>query len=168
MILGMSIQVFTLLHVIISLIGIGSGLIAIFGLVRAKLLSRWTAIFLITTVLTSLTGFMFPFNGPTPGFVLGILSMIDLAIAGNALYGRKLFGVWRGTYVISACIALYFNVFVLFAQLFAKVPPLKAFAPTPSSPAFGATQLLLFVAFTVLTVVAFREFRVRAAVTAMS
>jgi hypothetical protein len=168
MILGMSIQAFTLLHVIISLIGIGSGLIAIFGLVGAKLLSRWTAIFLITTVLTSVTGFMFPFNGPTPGFVLGLLSMIVLAIAGIALYGRKLLGAWRGTYVISACIALYFNVFVLFAQLFQKVPALKTIAPTPSSPAFGATQLVVLLAFTVLTIVAYRGFRVRAVVSAMS
>jgi hypothetical protein len=168
MILGMSIQAFTLLHVIISLIGIGSGLIAIFGLVGAKLLSRWTAIFLITTVLTSVTGFMFPFNGPTPGFVLGLLSMIVLAIAGIALYGRKLLGAWRGTYVISACIALYFNVFVLFAQLFQKVPALKTIAPTPSSPAFGATQLVVLLAFTVLTIVAYRGFRVRAVVSVMS
>jgi hypothetical protein len=100
--------------------------------------------------------------------VLGLLSMIVLAIAGIALYGRKLLGAWRGTYVISACIALYFNVFVLFAQLFQKVPALKTIAPTPSSPAFGATQLVVLLAFTVLTIVAYRGFRVRAVVSAMS
>jgi hypothetical protein len=159
MILGMSIQVFTLLHVIISLVGIGTGLIAVFGLIGGKLLPRWTAIFLFTTVLTSVTGFMFPFNGVTPGIVLGVLSMIVLLPALIAFYGKRLAGVWRGTYVITACLALYFNVFVLFAQLFAKVPALKAIAPTPSSPAFGATQLVVLVAFTWLTIVSFRKFR---------
>lgn len=168
MILGMSTQVFTLLHVIISLVGIGTGLIAIFGLAGARLLARLTALFLITTVLTSATGFMFPFNGPTPGIVLGVLSMIVLALAMMALYIRKLSGAWRGVYVITACLALYFNVFVLFAQLFAKVPALKAIAPTPASPAFGATQLVVLIAFTVLTAVAFRGFRVRAVVPSMS
>ena len=168
MILGMSIQTFTLLHVIISLVGIGTGLIAVFGLAGAKLLYRWTAVFLITTVLTSVTGFMFPFNGPTPGIVLGILSLIVLALACTALYAGKLSGAWRGAYVITACLALYFNVFVLFAQLFAKVPALKALAPTPASPVFGATQIVVLLAFTVLTIVAYRGFRVRAVVTSLS
>ena len=158
MILGMSIQAFTILHVIVSLAGIATGLVAIFALAANKL-SGLTGFFLSTTVLTSITGFLFPFHGVTPGIVLGILSMIVLLLAGFALYGGKLAGGWRGTYVISASLALYFNVFVLFAQLFAKVPALKAIAPTQSSPAFGATQLAVLVAFTVLAIRSFRGFR---------
>jgi hypothetical protein len=159
MILGLSTTAFTLLHVIISLIGISTGFIAIFGLTGAKLLSRWTALFLITTVLTSVTGFLFPFSGVTPGIVLGVLSMIVLLLAIVALYGQKLSGAWRGTYVITACLALYFNVFVLFAQSFAKVPALKAIAPTQSSPAFGVTQLIVLAVFVALTIRAFKGFR---------
>lgn len=159
MILGMSTAVFTLLHVILSLAGIGAGLIAILGLAGNKLLPGWTRIFLIATVLTSVTGFMFPFHGVTPGIVLGVLSTIVLLIAFIALYAGRLTGAWRGTYVVTAALALYFNVFVLFAQLFAKVAALKAIAPTQSSPAFGATQLVVMVFFVGLTVVSFRRFR---------
>lgn len=159
MILGMSTQVFTFLHVILSLAGIGAGLVAILGLVGNKLSPGMTRFFLITTALTSITGFLFPFQGVTPGIVLGILSMIVLLLAVIALYGGKLSGVWRGTYVISAALALYFNVFVLFAQLFAKVPVLKAIAPTQSSPAFGVTQLVVMAVFVVLTIRAFKRFR---------
>jgi len=159
MIFGLSTATFTLLHVIISLVAIGSGLIALLGLLGGKLLPRWTALFLTTTVLTSATGFMFPNKTITPGIVVGILSMIVLLLAIVALYGRKLAGGWRGTYVISACVALYFNVFVLFAQLFAKVPALKAIAPTQSAPAFGITQLIVMLTFVVLTIRAFKKLR---------
>ncbi len=159
MILGLSISAFTLLHVIISLVGIGAGFVAVFGLMGGKLPRGWTALFLVTTVLTSVTGFLFPIHGVTPGIVLGILSLIALLLAIIALYGRGLAGAWRGTYVITASLSLYFNVFVLFAQLFAKVPALKAIAPTPASPAFGATQLVVMVLFIVLTVRAFKQFR---------
>jgi hypothetical protein len=159
MILGMSTAVFTLLHVALSLIGIAAGLVAILALMGGRLLRLITPLFLITTVLTSLTGFLFPNKTITPGIALGILSMIALVLAIVALYGRKLAGAWRGTYVIAACFALYFNVFVLFAQLFAKVPALKAIAPTMSSPAFGITQLVVLVIFVVLTIRAFKGFR---------
>jgi hypothetical protein len=159
MILGMSTQAFTIFHVILSLAGIGSGFIAILSLAGNKLLSRWTAFFLITTALTSITGFLFPFHGVTPGIILGILSMIVLLLAVVALYGGKLASPWRGTYVISASLAQWFNVFVLFAQLFAKVPALKAIAPTQASPAFGITQLVVLVIFVVLTIRAFKGFR---------
>ncbi|HEY1160012.1 MAG TPA: hypothetical protein VGE83_05245 [Terracidiphilus sp.] len=155
----MSTATFTLLHVILSLVGIGAGLIAIFGLIVNRLLPRWTALFLVTTVLTSLTGFLFPNKTVTPGIVIGILSMIVLILAAVALYGRGLAGAWRGTYVITASLALYFNVFVLFAQLFAKVPALKAIAPTQASPAFGITQLIVMAIFIVLTTLAFKRFR---------
>jgi hypothetical protein len=159
MILGMSLPAFTLLHVIISLLGIGTGLIVVFGMIGSRLLSSLNAIFLVTTVLTSVTGFLFPFKGVTPGIILGVLSLIVLLPAIIALYGKHLAGGWRGTYVITACAALYFNVFVLFAQLFAKVPALKAIAPTQSSPAFGVTQLVVLVIFIVLTIRAFKGFR---------
>ena len=158
MILGMSTQVFTLLHVIISLAAIAAGLIAILALAANKL-SALTGFFLITTALTSITGFLFPFHGITPGIILGILSMIVLLLAAIALYGRKLSGGWRGVYIVSAILALWFNVFVLFAQLFAKVPALKAIAPTQSSPAFGATQLVVLLAFIVLTIRSLKGFR---------
>jgi hypothetical protein len=159
MILGMSTEAFTLLHVALSLIGIAAGLVAILGLTGGRLLRIITPLFLITTVLTSLTGFLFPNKTITPGIALGILSMIALVPAIVALYVRKLAGAWRGTYVIAASIALYFNVFVLFAQLFAKVPALKAVAPTMSSPAFGITQFTVLVIFVVLTIRAFKGFR---------
>jgi hypothetical protein len=158
MILGMSLSVFTTVHVALSLIGIGAGLIAIVGLTGGKLLQAVTALFLATTVLTNLTGFLFPFSGFTPGIILGILSMIVLILAIVAIYAKKLEGAWRGTYVISASLALYFNVFVLFAQLFAKVPALKALAPTQASHAFGATQLVVLLVFIVLTTLAFKRF----------
>lgn len=159
MILGMSTHAFTLFHVILSLAGIGSGFIAILSLVRNRLLPGWTAFFLITTALTSITGFLFPFHGVTPGIVLGILSMIVLLLAVIALYVGKLGGAWRGIYVGTAVLALYFNVFVLFAQLFAKVPLLKAMAPTQSSRAFGVTQLVVLAAFIVLTIKSIKGFR---------
>ena len=159
MILGMSTSAFTLLHVILSLAGIGAGLVAILSLAGNKLSPGWTGFFLLTTALTSITGFLFPFHGVTPGIVLGVLSMIVLLLATAALYGGKLSGGWRGTFVVSAILALYFNVFVLFAQLFAKVPALKAIAPTPSSPAFGITQLVVLAAFIVIAVKSFRGFR---------
>ena len=159
MILGMSTSAFTLLHVILSLAGIGAGFVAISSLAANKLSRGWTGFFLATTALTSITGFLFPFHGVTPGIVLGVLSMIVLLLAAAALYGGKLGGSWRGTYVVSAVLALYFNVFVLFAQLFDKVPALKAIAPTQSSPAFGITQLIVLAAFVVLAIKSFRGFR---------
>ncbi|MGB7266960.1 MAG: hypothetical protein WBC92_15705, partial [Terracidiphilus sp.] len=115
------------------------------------------------TTLTSVTGFLFPFHGVTPAITLGVLSLIVLLLATVALYAGNLAGGWRGTFVISALLALYFNVFVLFAQLFAKVPALKAIAPTQSSPAFGITQLIVLVVFVVLTIRVFKRFHGNAA-----
>jgi hypothetical protein len=146
------------LHVILSLAGITAGLIAVPELAANKL-SRLTGFFLSTTALTSLTGFLFPFHGVTPGIILGILSMFVLLLAVIALYAGKLRGGWRGVYAIGATIALWFNVFVLFAQLFAKVPALKAIAPTQSSPAFGATQLVVLMLFIVLAIRSVKGFR---------
>jgi hypothetical protein len=159
MILGMSLSAFTQFHVILSLIGIAAGLVALFGLIANRLLSAVTALFLITTVLTNVTALLFPFKGVTPGIILGVLSLIVLVVAIGALYVGKLAGAWRGAYVISASIALWFNVFVLFAQSFAKIPALHDLAPTQSSPAFGITQLIVLVVFIILTWSAFKRFR---------
>jgi hypothetical protein len=159
MILGMSIATFTTLHVIISLIGIGTGFIVLFGLFNGKLLSPWNGVFLVTTILTSLTGFAFPNTKVTPGIILGVLSMIVLVIALVALYIFHLKGGWRRTYAITAMIALYFNVFVLIAQTFEHVPVFHALAPTGTETPFKVAQLLLLVLFAVLISAAARKFR---------
>jgi hypothetical protein len=150
---------YTTVHVIISLIGIASGFIVLFGLLRGTLFTRWNSLFLITTVLTSVTGFGFPNTKVTPGIILGILSLIALAIAIFALYARHLNGVWRRTYTITAMIALYFNVFVLVAQLFEKVPAIHALAPTQTEAPFKIAQLLLLILFIAFITAAARKFR---------
>lgn len=159
MVLGMSLQTYTAVHVIISLIGIGSGLIVLAGLIANKRFDSWTAIFLSTTVLTSVTGFFFPFKEVTPGIVLGVLSMITLAVAIVARYGRKLAGAWRRTYVISAVVSLYFNVFVLVVQSFEKVPALHALAPTGKEAPFVIVQFSLLAAFVLAGRRAVKRFR---------
>jgi hypothetical protein len=158
MILGLSLAQFTFLHVFLSLVGLGAGLFVLFGLLNSRRLSILTSLFLITTAATSLTGFLFPFKGVTPGITLGILSMIALILAIVALYVKGLAGAWRGTYVISACLAYYFNFFVLIAQSFAKVPALHSIAPTQASPGFGITQLAVLIIFILLTIRAFKKF----------
>jgi hypothetical protein len=157
MLLGMT--AFTLFHVALSLVGILSGFIVVFGLLTGKRLDGWTALFLVTTVLTSVTGFLFPFHKLLPSHILGVLSLIALAVAIFARYGRELAGGWRRGYVISSVIALYFNVFVLVAQLFMKVPALKAMAPTQSEPPFKVAQLIVLVVFVALTIGAAKNFR---------
>jgi hypothetical protein len=150
MFFGMSLATYTTVHVIISLIGIVSGLIVLGGLLNGRLLTPWNGLFLITTVLISVTGFGFPNTKVTPGIILGVLSLIVLAIAIFALYGRHLQGSWRRTYVITAMIALYFNVFVLVAQLFEHVPAIHSLAPTQTEAPFKIAQLLLLVVFAVM------------------
>jgi hypothetical protein len=159
MVLGMSLATYTTVHVIISLIGIASGFLVLFGLLRGTLLTRWNSLFLITTVLTSVTGFGFPNTKVTPGIVVGILSLIALAIATFALYAHHLNGVWRRTYVITAMLALYFNVFVLVVQLFEKVPAIHALAPTQTEAPFKIAQLLLLILFITFITAAARKFR---------
>jgi hypothetical protein len=154
-----SLSPFTKLHVVISLIGIGSGLVVMCGLLVGQKLNRWTALFLISTALTSVTGFFFPFHGVTPAIVVGIISLIVLAVAILARYARHLAGSWRWIYVVTATIALYLNVFVLVVQLFQKVPALKALAPTQSEPPFAVTQLVVLVLFVLLTIIAAIKFR---------
>jgi hypothetical protein len=160
MLLGLSLSTFTLLHVIISLAGIGSGFIVVYGLLNDKPLNGWTAIFLTTTVLTSITGFMFPFEGFKPSYVFGGISLLVLAIAIWARYGKHLLGVWRGTYVITAAIALYLNCFVAVFQAFLKIPALHALAPTGSEPPFLVAQLVVLAIFVWLTWRAVKRFHV--------
>ena len=164
MVFGMSLATYTLIHVIISLIGIGSGLIVLFGMFGSKRLDGMTALFLATTVLTSLTGFGFPFEHVTPGIILGILSLIVLAIAIPARYSFRMAGKWRAIYVVTAVIALYFNCFVLIAQSFLKVPALHALAPKGNEPPFAIAQGILLVLFIVAGVKAVKRFRPDAAI----
>ena len=151
---------FTLFHVVISLIGIASGLIVLlFGLLASRRLPGWTALFLLTTAATSITGFFFPFHGFTPAIALGVLSLVILAAAIAALYAFRLAGAWRWIYVVSAVAALYLNVFVLVVQSFQKVPALHALAPTQKEPPFAVTQGVVLLLFVVLGVLAVRRFR---------
>ena len=159
MIAGLSIENFTILHVAISLIGIVSGLIVLFGMLGARRLAGWTALFLATTVLTSVTGFMFPINGLTPAIVVGVISIVILAIALMALYVKHLSGAWRWIYVVTALTALYFNVFVLIVQSFQKVPRLQVLAPTQSEPPFLIAQGATLIVFLSLGTLAARRFR---------
>jgi phosphoglycerol transferase MdoB-like AlkP superfamily enzyme len=154
----MSLSTFTTLHVIISLIGIGTGFIVLFGLINGRLLTPWNVVFLVTTILTSLTGFAFPNDKVTPGIILGVLSMIVLAIALAALYVFHLRAGWRRTYAITAMIALYFNVFVLIAQTFEHVPTFHALAPTGTETPFKVAQTLLLILFIVLITTAAKKF----------
>lgn len=150
---------YTILHVLISLVGIASGLIVMFGLLAGRRLDGWTAIFLLTTVLTSVTGFGFPVHEFLPSHAVGILSLVVLAVTIPARYTFRLAGSWRWVYVIGAMVALYFNVFVLIVQLFLKVPALKALAPTQSEPPFALAQGAVLVLFVILTVAAVLKFR---------
>jgi hypothetical protein len=150
---------YTAVHVIISVIGIGSGLIVAAGLLSSKRLDQLTQVFLSTTALTSITGFGFPVAHLLPSHFVGALSLVVLAIALVARYGRRMAGAWRWIYVVTAMIALYFNVFVLVIQLFQKVPALKALAPTQSEPPFAAVQLVVLAAFVTLTVMAAIRFK---------
>lgn len=152
-------KTFTLIHVVISLIAIFSGFIVLYGLLKSKKLDDWTAIFLATTALTSITGFLFPFHGITPAIVVGIIFIVILAMAIFARYGRKLAGVWRKTYVITAVLALYLNFFVFVAQSFEKIPTLKNISPTQNDPPFKITQLVVLIAFIALGTLATIRFR---------
>jgi len=158
MILGMSTSTFTLLHVVISLIGIFAGLIVLFGMFSAKRLNSWTALFLVTTVLTSVTGFFFHSTSFGPPHALGILSLVVLAVAIPALYVYRLAGSWRWIYVAGAVVALYFNVFVGVVQAFQKLSFLQPLAPTQSEPPFLIAQAVVLVIFVVLGIVAVRSF----------
>jgi hypothetical protein len=152
------VSTFTIVHVLISLIGIASGFVVLFGMLTSKRLNGWTATFLLMTVLTSVTGFFFPFHKITPGIILGVISLVLLAIAIPARYAFHMNGPWRKTYVITAMIAQYLNVFVLVAQAFEKVPALKPLAPTQSEPPFLISQVVVMVIFIGLIIAAAIKF----------
>jgi hypothetical protein len=154
MTLGLSISTFTPLHVIISLVGIASGLVVLAGMYRSQRLSGWTALFLLTTVLTSVTGFIFPGTALTPARIFGIISLVVLAPTLLALYAFGMRGLWRWIYVGAAVIALYLNAFVAVVQSFLKIPFLHPLAPTESEPPFLVSEGVLFVIFVVLGPVA--------------
>ena len=161
MVLGMSLSAFTTLHVVISLIAIVAGIIVMSGMLGSNPMPGLTAIFLLFTILTSVTGFLFPFNGVTPGDVVGALSLVLLAIACIALYGMKLSGGSRWIYVVTALISLYLNVFVLVIQSFLKIPALTALAPgsPPTGPIFAVVQGIVLVFFVLMIIGAVRRFR---------
>jgi hypothetical protein len=161
MILGMSLATFTLVHVIISLIGIVSGILVLFGLLGSSRMPGMTAIFLLTTILTNATGFLFPFEGFKPSYVIAALSLVLLAIACIALYAMKLRGASRWIYVLTAMLSLYLNVFVLVIQSFLKVPFLHALAPSvpPSEPPFAVVQGLVLLFFVLVIIGGIRRFR---------
>jgi hypothetical protein len=154
----MSLSAFTTLHVVLSLIGIVAGVVVLFGMLGARRLSVLTAIFLLTTVLTSVTGFLFPFHKLLPSHVFGIISLIVLGLALVALYGFGLNGSWRWIYVIGAVIALYLNVFVGIVQAFQKLAPLQPLAPTQSEAPFLIAQLAALGLFLLLGFLAVRRF----------
>jgi hypothetical protein len=139
--------VFTLVHVVLSVLGILSGLVVVGGFMAGQRFDRWIAVFLVTTVLTSATGFGFPFTQLLPSHMVGLLSLLVLPFAFAALYGKHLEGRWREVFVGVSVLALYLNVFVLLAQLLQKIPVLAALAPTPNTPAFAITQLLFLAIF---------------------
>jgi hypothetical protein len=155
----MSLEIFTLVHVVLSLIGIASGLVALFGMLAGKWLEGWTALFLVTTILTSVTGFFFPVAGFMPSHAVGIISLVFLAAALAARYAFRLAGRWRVIYVVSATAALYLNVFVAVVQAFQKVAALKSLAPTQSEPPFLIAQFAVLGIFIVLGVLATWAFR---------
>ncbi len=159
MTMSRALAAFTLFHVAISLAAIVAGFVFVYGLLSNRLSSRWTAIFLWTTVATSVTGFMFPVHHFMPSHGVGILSLLVLAGAIFAFYSRHLAGAWRRIFVVTAVISFYLNFFVLIVQLFLKAPALKAIAPTQTEPPFKLTQLVALAIFVVFGVVATIRFR---------
>jgi len=163
MIFGMSVYAYTLLHTVISLIGIATGLVVLYRLLTGQGLDIWNTIFLVSTVLTSVTGFGFPFTQLLPSHTVGIISLIVLAAALVALYVFHLGGIWRPVYLGCAIFALYLNCFVGVVQAFMKIPALKALAPTQTEGPFLAAQFILIVLFIVAGVLAAIRFQPRPA-----
>jgi len=145
-------------HVLLRLAGIASGLVVLFAMIQGRLLNGWTAFFLATTVLTSVTGFLLPSMGFDPAERVGVISLVALAVAIGALYGFRLRGAWRWVYVGTAAFALYLNCFVGVVQAFQKIPALHALAPKGSEPPFVVAQLLLLGLFVILGILALRRF----------
>ena len=155
----MILQIYTIIHTLISLVAILTGFVVLFGLFTGNRIDGWTKWFLISAVATTVTGFFFPFHGITPAIKLGIISSVVLVITIYARYAKHLAGAWRWIYVVGASVTLYFNVFVGIVQSFEKIPALKAMAPTQSEPPFKLTQLVVLALFVILTLVAVIRFR---------
>jgi hypothetical protein len=158
MILGLSLTQFTFLHVFLSLVAIATGIFLVYGFLTSLRLRILTSLFFVTTALTSITGFLYPFKGVTPGIILGVLSLIVLLLAYVALYVKKLAGGWRATYVVSVMLAFWFNFFVLVAQAVQKVPAIHSFIPSQAAPGFMIAQGAVFLVFLLLTVRAVKKF----------
>jgi hypothetical protein len=157
--MGFGLTVLTFVHVVLSLVGIASGFVVVYEFLTAKQRDLWTAIFLSTTVLTSVTGFFFPVEQFLPSHAVGIVSLLVLGVAIAARYRFHLSRAWRPTYVVASVIALYLNVVVLVIQLFRKVPALQVKAPTQSEPPFLATQIAVLALFVVIAIAAVSRFR---------
>ena len=159
MILGMSVEAFTTLHAIISLVAIAAGLVVLVAMAGNRHLGAMTGVFLLTTILTSVTGFFFPLKAIGPPHIFGVISLVALAVSLFALYARKLAGVWRPAYIVTALLSLYLNCVVLVVQVFQKIPFLNAFAPTGSEPAFMAAQGVTLLVIGYLGFLAVRRYR---------
>jgi hypothetical protein len=155
----MILQIYTIIHTLLSLVAIFTGLVVLVGMLAGHRLNGWTKWFLITAVATTITGFFFPFHGFTPAIGLGIISLPFFALTIFARYSGRLAGPWRWIYVIGAVICLYFNLFVLVVQSFEKVPALHALAPTQTESPFKITQLIVLAASALLCIVAVIRFR---------
>ena len=155
----MILQIYTIIHTLISLVAILTGFVVLFGLLTGNRIDGWTKWFLISAVATTVTGFFFPFHGITPAIKLGIIASVVLVITIYARYAKHLAGAWRWIYVVGASVTLYFNVFVGIVQSLEKIPALKAMAPTQSEPPFKLTQLVVLALFVILTLVAVIRFR---------
>jgi hypothetical protein len=156
--LGLSLSTFTTVHVILCLVAIASGLIVIVGLLAAKRLDGWTALYLLSALAASATGFGFPFEKLLPSHILGIVSLVVLIVAALARYLFHLAGTWRAIYAVGAVLGVYFQVFVGIVQAFLKVPALSALAPTQTEPPFAITQgvaLVIFIAWAIAAAIKF-------------
>jgi hypothetical protein len=159
MIFGLSIATYTLIHVVLSLVGMVAGLVVAGGFVAGTRPERWAAVFLVTTIAANVSGFGFPFVHFLPSHAVGIISLMALAVVIVAHYVQHFAGRWRTTYAVGVVLATYFNVFVLVAQLFKRIPVLFVVAPTQSEPPFLLTQGLVAALFIWLGVAAFKGFR---------
>jgi hypothetical protein len=160
MIFGMT--TFTFVHVALSLVGIASGFIVLYGLLTSRAYGNWTALFLATTLATTITGFGFPFTQLLPSHITGFIELATLGLAIVGRYVYHLMGAWRPIFVVSAVISLYLNVFVLVVQIFLKIPAVNRLAPTQSEPPFLIAQLAVLIAFIALGYLATVKFRYRA------
>jgi hypothetical protein len=162
----MNITTLTLVHTIISIVAITAGLVVVGGLIAGARIDGWTGLFLVTTALTSITGFFFPFTKLSPSQWIGIISLVVLPFVLAARYWKHLLGAWRGIYVVGTVLVLYLNFFVLMVQLFRRIPALIVAAPKQTEPPFVLSQLLVMALFAWLGVAGFRRFRPQAVVTA--